>query len=214
MRFALSIAFVVAAAASSGGCASPSHSPYAPCAGRGCGDACTVCAPGDPDCAETAVVKACSAEGRCVPAPVLCGAAVPCADKTCGAECAYEPPCRDSDPPCGLPSYVGQCSAQGVCEPQGTPNTCGPMAACDGKACGDACDPCAPAGCMSPVVYACDLARRCVPSAPGLCEASAPGCTHDGTTYPIGATFPADDGCNDCHCFDAETIACTLVFCH
>jgi hypothetical protein len=210
VRIALSIAVVVAAAASSGGCASLSHSPYAPCAGRACGDACTVCAPDDPDCVETAVMKACSEDGECVPLPVLCGAAVPCADKACGAECAFEPPCRDSDPPCELPSYVGQCSLRGNCEPPGTPTTCGPMAACDGKACGDACDPCAPAGCMSPVAYACDLAHRCVPSAPGLCVA-APGCTYDGETYPIGATFPAE--CNVCWCIDTEMMACTLKGC-
>lgn len=209
MRIAWSIIVAVLAAASSGGCAVDSE--YAPCAGRACRDACTACAPGDTGCVETAELKACSAEGRCVPEDtVLCGAAIPCADKTCGAECVFEPPCRDSDPPCGLPSYVGQCSAHRVCEPEGTPTTCGPMAMCDGKACGDPCDPCAPTGCVSPAAYACDLARRCVPSALALCE-TASVCTYEGTTYPIGAVFPED--CNTCRCVETEVIACTLMGC-
>jgi hypothetical protein len=47
---------------------------YDPCADSECGDTCTVCPPGDPDCFETAVVKACDAFGVCVPAqPDMCG---------------------------------------------------------------------------------------------------------------------------------------------
>ena len=39
---------------------------YDPCAGKACGDRCTLCAPDDPDCMETAEVKACNPEGNCV----------------------------------------------------------------------------------------------------------------------------------------------------
>jgi hypothetical protein len=47
---------------------------YDPCEGKACGDSCTVCAPDDPDCFETAVVKACDANGACVPEqPDMCG---------------------------------------------------------------------------------------------------------------------------------------------
>jgi len=38
---------------------------YDPCAAKACGDTCTVCAPDDTDCVETAVVKMCDAEGEC-----------------------------------------------------------------------------------------------------------------------------------------------------
>jgi hypothetical protein len=38
---------------------------YDPCAGKRCGDACNLCAPGDADCVETAVVKACNQSGAC-----------------------------------------------------------------------------------------------------------------------------------------------------
>ena len=44
----------------------PEAGAYEPCAGKACGDACTLCAPGDPDCMETMEVKACNPEGRCV----------------------------------------------------------------------------------------------------------------------------------------------------
>lgn len=45
---------------------------YDPCAGKACGDGCTVCAPDDPDCAETMSVKQCSADGACTDQPVSC----------------------------------------------------------------------------------------------------------------------------------------------
>ena len=36
-----------------------------PCAGQPCGAPCTLCAPGDPQCVETAVLKLCDAAGHC-----------------------------------------------------------------------------------------------------------------------------------------------------
>lgn len=38
---------------------------YDPCAGKICGESCTLCAPGDGDCFETAVLKTCDASGSC-----------------------------------------------------------------------------------------------------------------------------------------------------
>jgi hypothetical protein len=52
---------------------------YDPCAGKSCGDACTLCAPGDADCIETAVIKACDAGG-------VCGVAQ---SDQCGWQCTY-----------------------------------------------------------------------------------------------------------------------------
>ena len=38
---------------------------YDPCAGKSCGDPCTICDPADADCVETAEVKQCNAAGEC-----------------------------------------------------------------------------------------------------------------------------------------------------
>lgn len=45
---------------------------YDPCAGKTCGEGCTVCAPDDADCVETMSVKQCSAEGACTDQAVSC----------------------------------------------------------------------------------------------------------------------------------------------
>jgi hypothetical protein len=38
---------------------------YDPCAGKGCGENCSLCAPDDPNCAEFAVAKYCDPNGQC-----------------------------------------------------------------------------------------------------------------------------------------------------
>jgi hypothetical protein len=48
------------------------ESDYVPCAGKRCGEPCNVCPPGATDCVETQVVKVCSPDARCVPAPATC----------------------------------------------------------------------------------------------------------------------------------------------
>jgi hypothetical protein len=45
---------------------------FMPCAGKACGEACTMCSPGAADCVETMVVKQCNAQGTCVSEPVEC----------------------------------------------------------------------------------------------------------------------------------------------
>ena len=45
---------------------------YAPCAGKACGETCTICSPTATDCMETMVVKQCNAQGACVTDPVEC----------------------------------------------------------------------------------------------------------------------------------------------
>lgn len=43
---------------------------------------------------------------------------------------------------------------------------------------------------------------------------SSAGCPYDSVTYPVGATFPATDGCNTCSCTAAGPIpVCTMVDC-
>jgi hypothetical protein len=51
---------------------------YKPCAGKVCGDTCTLCAPGDLTCGETMIVKYCSMAGECTPIQSACPAAVAC----------------------------------------------------------------------------------------------------------------------------------------
>jgi hypothetical protein len=38
---------------------------YEPCDGKQAGDRCRLCAPDDPNCVETMILKTCSADGRC-----------------------------------------------------------------------------------------------------------------------------------------------------
>ena len=117
MRLAIPIAAVLAAsAASRAGCGGDGGPPrYDACAWKACGQACTVCAPGAKDCFETAVVKACDPNGRCVPeTPTLCTGE--CAGKACGEQCLYpDLPCLHATPPCLPPVGPGYCDGQGTC---------------------------------------------------------------------------------------------------
>ncbi|AKT37495.1 hypothetical protein [Chondromyces crocatus] len=38
-------------------------------------------------------------------------------------------------------------------------------------------------------------------------------CTYEGTTYEVGDSFPAGDGCNTCSCTENGNVACTLMGC-
>jgi hypothetical protein len=100
----------------------PPVAAYVPCAGKACGDACTVCDPADPNCMETAVVKQCNAAGTCDAAPAQCGAADvqppppaydACAGKKCGDRCRE---CRPGDPKCLESPLVKLCHPDGVCK--------------------------------------------------------------------------------------------------
>ena len=49
-----------------------STSTYQPCAGKQCGDTCTICPPNSLSCGETAVIKTCSLSGQCLPGTQQC----------------------------------------------------------------------------------------------------------------------------------------------
>jgi hypothetical protein len=96
--------------------------PYYACAGKRCGDACTVCDPADKNCVETAVVKQCTANDRCEPAPAQCGTAAatpqqpaynPCEGKKCGDRCRQ---CKVGDPKCVESPLVKLCHPDGQCK--------------------------------------------------------------------------------------------------
>ena len=83
-----------------------------PCGESLCGDRCTVCAPYDTDCAETAVLKFCQPDGSCSATTPECGDSGRCTpgdDSTCpeGEECraghCYTW-CEAGDPACCEPA--------------------------------------------------------------------------------------------------------------
>jgi|GEM_PF-1373010 len=57
-------------AAGTGG--TTSTSTYQPCAGKQCGDNCTLCPPNSTDCGETAVMKSCNLAGQCLAGTQQC----------------------------------------------------------------------------------------------------------------------------------------------
>lgn len=45
------------------------------------------------------------------------------------------------------------------------------------------------------------------------CEPVPEACEYEGVSYPVGATFPAGDGCNECTCMEDGSVQCTLALC-
>ncbi len=159
MRSALFLA-VFAAVAGRGGC-SPDPT-YDPCEGKVQCDACTLCEPGAPDCVETADVKACTADGRCVSAPETCIPYDPCAGKQCGEYCDQ---CAPGEP-CPMYFAATACNAAGECVTAGTFTCEPPPEPCAGKLCGDDCvidPPCYPLCLMPSILGKCDLDGVCQP---------------------------------------------------
>lgn len=94
-------------------------SSYEPCAGKACGDTCTLCRPGDSTCVETAVVKSCDATGKCSAGggPICSspdGGYDPCKAKTCGESCRL---CDPANVGCVETAVVKQCNKAGACSP-------------------------------------------------------------------------------------------------
>jgi hypothetical protein len=98
----------------------PAPVAHDPCAGKQCGAACSVCDPNDKDCVETAVLKQCSAAGKCEPTAAQCGAAAdagaaynPCAGKQCGERCRI---CAPGDMKCIESALIKLCHPDGQCK--------------------------------------------------------------------------------------------------
>jgi hypothetical protein len=98
---------------------------YDPCAGRECGEPCSLCPPGHADCVEPTGLKACDAFGECRMTPVDCGgkgterahsteAYAPCAGKECGDPCTLCPP---GDRNCVETNIEKRCDENGDCRP-------------------------------------------------------------------------------------------------
>ncbi len=143
-----------------------------PCAGQACGAECVIdppCADADPPCLMPSVLGHCDPGGACIagdpPPPGFCAPQPPpppswgCEGKACGDSCGVCP--EGTDPSsCPVPTLAATaCDAALQCVTVGT-FTCTPAQACEGKACGAACETC-PA-CMRPNAMACDASGACV----------------------------------------------------
>jgi hypothetical protein len=209
MRLAIAcLALLAVAATSPSGCG---KEPYQPCAGKRCGESCAECAPGDHDCVETAVVKACDAAGTCTAAGAFtCSPPDPCAGRSCGDECTIDPPCRWSTPPCMAPSALGHCDGAGACVQDAVSCAPPPVEPCAGKKCGDSCNPCGDAApCPTFAATACDRAGQCVTATPWLCYDACAGkkcgercsiCPPDAADCGMVMCLTACDGAGRCTC--------------
>lgn len=173
--------------------------PYEPCAGKSCGDLCTICAPDDPDCIETDEIKRCDPFGACTGDEPICEPAcmegemkmdacntcgcvdgqwvctekacgyMPCLGKACGDGCTI---CDPLDLECNEDDVIKACDPDGLCVAE-TPELCeGAYVPCEGKVCGDMCTICAPddLDCAEDaVIKACNAIGECVPDTMDLC---------------------------------------------
>ena len=149
MRARIVLVALLAVAASRGAC--ERFPAYDACAGKACGETCTVCPPGATDCAETAVLKACDPQGRCVAdAGDLCGAVAACAREDLRRALHHRPALPRRDP--ALHDAVGaRTLRRGRRLHPGRPAPARLLPAarprhpdCVGKACGDSVQPVRP----------------------------------------------------------------------
>lgn len=161
--------------------------PWDPCGPEDCGRTCSLCDPNDPDCVETAELKVCDGEGRCVSDT----GAITCDPVDPPSRCELKPdpgPCEAAFPGWYFDPDTGTCEEfiWGGCDgtlPFETLESCqascedGPIPSpCAGAACGTPCSLCGqdgttPAGqsCQEPSGGVCDGEGQCV-SGDILCQ--------------------------------------------
>jgi len=199
-------------------CVEKEPPPYEPCAGKECGDACTVCDPSDPSCAETGVLKVCHKDGTCSADAADCEEPPPpyepCAGKECGDACTI---CDPTDPDCDETAVLKVCHEDGTCsgaapDCEEQPQACGGFAGLmcpDDLVCvddpSDDCDPNAGGAdcmgiCVDPELKwyrtcgdpVCGQHRPPTDGTPACSdEVEGKACPAEGDTCYI-----ADDGCN------------------
>ena len=194
---------------------------YQPCGGKTCGDTCTLCAPGDPNCVETGVVKFCHSDGACKDSAPACIPPPPynaCAGKTCGQACTV---CDPSDPNCLETAVLKECTATGQCAAGNAICKTPPYNPCGGKTCGQTCTLCAPndPNCVETAVLKfchsdgiCkDFAPACIPPPPyqpcagkacgqtcTICDPTAPNCVETAVLKACTASGQCNAGTPVC----------------
>ncbi|HTQ04862.1 MAG TPA: hypothetical protein VMI54_13445 [Polyangiaceae bacterium] len=140
---------------------------YDPCGGKTCGDGCALCDPAASGCISDNLARFCDASGTC-------SAVKP----TCGAECKVDGDCAVPDLCQACPDGSSACATahcvDGTCET--TAGSC-PDQACQGKTCGDECQPSCTGGpgvCVAPLAY-CDANETCQIGSKPTC----PACSAD-----------------------------------
>jgi hypothetical protein len=183
---------------------------YEPCGTLSCGETCTLCAPGDKNCIETAVVKMCQDDGTCGATTPTCGATDEpydsCGGKTCGDYCTI---CDPADTDCFETAVVKYCQADGSCgATEAVCEVTEPYDSCGGKTCGDTCTICDPADtdCFeTAVVKYCHADGSCSPLQ-ATCDIVAP---YD----PCGGKM-CGDACTVCDPADTDCFeTAVLKFC-
>ncbi len=183
---------------------------YDPCAGKGCGDGCSLCAPDDAGCTETAEIKQCDALGECRGTAAVCAceglSAAACSDAGCSVVYATPTEVGGEQAAVGcLPADVGCDDAitcaldesgacwtfSDGCIPTGFDATSCSSAeccqgedcsydACQGKSCGESCTLCAP---NDPDCAETAELKQC--TATGECQSGEAQCCAGGTCEPI-----------------------------
>lgn len=119
---------------------------YEPCAGKACGDACTVCPPNDPTCNETAVLKFCDPAGQCAPTYPVC--------KPTPGQCKSDAECPGID----------------ICKPCPDGKSCA-QTACVNGTCGWECPPLPAPECKT--AADCNMVTICKQCPDGSCAAAS-----------------------------------------
>ena len=143
----------------------PGCTGYDPCAGKLCGESCTLCDPADPNCDEVAVSKYCDGLGQCGMNYPVCGGPACTSPNDCAAPAVCEL-CPDGSTSCASADCVdGQCITIWP--------GCGSYDPCAGKACGEGCSVCDPAdpNCGPQIEMYCDPSGNCQLNYP-LCDPS------------------------------------------
>jgi hypothetical protein len=213
---------------------------YQPCAGKKCGESCSLCAPGDANCGETLIKKFCDSAGTCISGSVTCSAeagvgfALPdCGSVGASAGSMCSALSTDPVPECCSASTHLRCefdactnsipgSCRGTFQPQVGSKACGGYQPCAGKGCGDACTICEPgdASCTETgAAKACDQTGACISTTPDCtpppsCDPSDVKSCGDGQACcAVGRCGPLETGEGRCETADPMTGGCTRCAC-
>ena len=213
---------------------------YQPCAGKHCGESCSLCAPHDTACVETAELKTCDGAGACSGGAVTCsadasvGVALPdCGSFSASAGSSCSAPTDQPIPECCNNSTDLRCeydactnsipgNCHGTFQPVVGSKLCGGYQPCAGKSCGDACTICEPGdpACSETAeAKACDLSGSCLAGTPDCTPPASCDPTHVGSCgtgkacCAVGRCGPLAIDQGRCEDADPKTGGCIVCAC-